>query len=184
MDSSPDLSLKLRRGSNDSRDSYYMDFAQGIDSDIEEVATIATAAPGNIEVGSDSSDSQAGIIPPPVEITTDEPILLDESEEFDNDENEQTELAIEEPLPPSPPPPPVLDTIPSMPTLPTLSTMSTMQSSPLISSAITSLTDTSTTDEEDISQITPLPMPILPPLKTDILQMLPSKIPLVDDDEG
>lgn len=38
-DSSPDLSLKLRRGSSDSRDSFYMDFAQGIDSDIEEVAT-------------------------------------------------------------------------------------------------------------------------------------------------
>jgi hypothetical protein len=39
-DSSPDLSLKLRRGSSDSRDSFYMDFAQGIDSDIEEVTTI------------------------------------------------------------------------------------------------------------------------------------------------
>lgn len=39
QDSSPDLSLKLRRGSSDSRDSFYMDFAQGIDSDIEEVAT-------------------------------------------------------------------------------------------------------------------------------------------------
>lgn len=38
QDSSPDLSLKLRRGSSDSRDSFYMDFAQGIDSDIEEVA--------------------------------------------------------------------------------------------------------------------------------------------------
>lgn len=36
-DSSPDLSLRLRRGSSDSRDSFYMDFAQGIDSDIEEV---------------------------------------------------------------------------------------------------------------------------------------------------
>ncbi|RZF48653.1 hypothetical protein LSTR_LSTR010743 [Laodelphax striatellus] len=39
QDSSPDLSLKLRRGSSGSRDSFYMDFAQGIDSDIEEVAT-------------------------------------------------------------------------------------------------------------------------------------------------
>lgn len=38
-DSSPDLSLKLRRGSSDSRDSFYMDFDKGIDSDIEEVAT-------------------------------------------------------------------------------------------------------------------------------------------------
>ena len=41
MDSSPDLSLKLRRGSSDSRDSFYMDFAQGIDSDIEELTTIS-----------------------------------------------------------------------------------------------------------------------------------------------
>lgn len=40
MDSSPDLSVKLRRGSNDSRDSFYMGFAQGIDSDIEEVTTV------------------------------------------------------------------------------------------------------------------------------------------------
>lgn len=39
-DSSPDLSLKLGRGSSGSRDSYYMDFAQGIDSDIEEITTI------------------------------------------------------------------------------------------------------------------------------------------------
>lgn len=38
-DSSPDLSLKLRRGSSDSRDSFYMDFDKGIDSDIEEMAT-------------------------------------------------------------------------------------------------------------------------------------------------
>lgn len=34
-DSSPDLSLRLRRGSSGSRDSYYIEFAQGIDSDIE-----------------------------------------------------------------------------------------------------------------------------------------------------
>lgn len=45
MDSSPDLSVKLRRGSNDSRDSFYMGFAQGIDSDIEEVTTIQSALP-------------------------------------------------------------------------------------------------------------------------------------------
>lgn len=44
MDSSPDLSLKLRRGSSDSRDNFYMDFAQGIDSDIEEVDTTAATA--------------------------------------------------------------------------------------------------------------------------------------------
>lgn len=45
MDSSPDLSVKLRRGSSDSRDSFYMGFAQGIDSDIEEVTTVQSAPP-------------------------------------------------------------------------------------------------------------------------------------------
>lgn len=58
MDSSPDLSLKLRRGSNDSRDSYYMDFAQGIDSDIEEVATIASTT-GQIQPASTSGTTPA-----------------------------------------------------------------------------------------------------------------------------
>ncbi|CAH1390020.1 unnamed protein product [Nezara viridula] len=49
QDSSPDLSLKLRRGSSDSRDSFYMDFAQGIDSDIEEVtATTSGYVPHDI----------------------------------------------------------------------------------------------------------------------------------------
>ncbi|XP_015125000.1 proton channel OtopLc [Diachasma alloeum] len=43
-ESSPDLSLRLRRGSSDSRDSFYMDFAQGIDSDIEEVARPADSS--------------------------------------------------------------------------------------------------------------------------------------------
>lgn len=38
MDSSPDLSIQLRRNSRDSRETFYMDFAQGIDSDIEEVS--------------------------------------------------------------------------------------------------------------------------------------------------
>ncbi|KAF4520833.1 hypothetical protein B566_EDAN007128 [Ephemera danica] len=42
--SSNELSLKLRRGSSDSRDSFYMDFDQGIDSDIEQVSSTATAA--------------------------------------------------------------------------------------------------------------------------------------------
>lgn len=171
MDSSPDLSLKLRRGSNDSRDSYYMDFAQGIDSDIEEVATVATA-PGAIDIASDSSESQAIAVLPPV------PIAQDAT---DSDEKvEQPELVIDEPLPaappsptPSPPPPPVPDSLPTIPT------------SALDTSTITNLTDNSTTtDEEDISQITPLPMPILPALKTDLLQMIPPKIPLVDDEEG
>lgn len=42
-DSSPDLSLKLRRGSSDSRDSFYMDFDKGIDSDIEEIEATSGA---------------------------------------------------------------------------------------------------------------------------------------------
>jgi hypothetical protein len=39
--SSNELSLRLRRGSSDSRDSFYMDFDQGIDSDIEQMAASA-----------------------------------------------------------------------------------------------------------------------------------------------
>lgn len=46
-DSSPDLSLKLRRGSSDSRDSFYMDFDRGIDSDIDEMATTSGAEHGD-----------------------------------------------------------------------------------------------------------------------------------------
>lgn len=56
-DSSPDLSLKLRRGSSDSRDSFYLDLDKGIDSDIEEMATTSgadvgdtTATPTTVEV--------------------------------------------------------------------------------------------------------------------------------------
>ncbi|XP_053999643.1 proton channel OtopLc-like isoform X3 [Hylaeus anthracinus] len=68
-ESSPDLSLRLRRGSSDSRDSFYMDFAQGIDSDIEEVT----------RPGDNNSDPMMGNhleengneLPPPIEdITT------------------------------------------------------------------------------------------------------------------
>lgn len=182
MDSSPDLSLKLRRGSNDSRDSYYMDFAQGIDSDIEEVATV-TAAPGNVEIGSDSSDSQAPAVLP--------------ANDLDSDDKDEPELGNDESLPPTPPPPPILESIPiiasvptipiisSVPTIPTIPTLPIMPPGPLISSTVTNSTENSTTDEDDdISQITPLPMPILPSLKTDILQMMPPNIPLVDDDEG
>lgn len=139
-----------------------MDFAQGIDSDIEEVAT-DTIAPGNLEIGSNSNDSQAMVVlPVPV------------SSNVDSDQKVESELEIDEPLPPAPPSPiPILETRPSIP------------SDPLAISTITNLTDNSTTDEEeDISQITPLPMPILPSLKTDMLQMLETKIPLVDDEEG
>lgn len=68
MDSSPDLSLKLRRGSSDSRDSFYMDFAQGIDSDIEEVDTTVhssgpattTATQGQTDTLDEGDEGAAG----------------------------------------------------------------------------------------------------------------------------
>lgn len=53
-DSSPDLSLKLRRRSSDSRDSFYMDFDKGIDSDIEEMATTSAA-----DLGDTTADTTA-----------------------------------------------------------------------------------------------------------------------------
>lgn len=62
MDSSPDLSLKLRRGSSDSRDSFYMDFAQGIDSDIEEVDTIHSG-PATHTAHTDTTQDEAGDSP-------------------------------------------------------------------------------------------------------------------------
>lgn len=58
MDSSPDLSLKLRRGSSDSRDSFYMDFAQGIDSDIEEVENIASGGNAQLRGGQGQQPQQ------------------------------------------------------------------------------------------------------------------------------
>lgn len=76
MDSSPDLSLKLRRGSSDSRDSFYMDFAQGIDSDIEEVTTIGP------------------------------PTIIERASSGDDAVEEDEEVKEEEPPPPAPPPPP------------------------------------------------------------------------------
>ncbi|XP_050362869.1 proton channel OtopLc-like isoform X1 [Nymphalis io] len=64
-DSSPDLSLKLRRGSSDSRESFYMDFAQGIDSDIEEVTTIERIIPehpgGRTEGDADTLATPSGL---------------------------------------------------------------------------------------------------------------------------
>lgn len=78
MDSSPDLSLKLRRGSSDSRDSFYMDFAQGIDSDIEEVTTIGP------------------------------PTIIERASSGDDAVEEDEEVKEEEPPPPAPPPPPPL----------------------------------------------------------------------------
>ena len=66
-DSSPDLSLKLRRRSSDSRDSFYMDFAQGIDSDIEEVISGAAAPP--------LGDGDDVTLPPPPDIIGPEDLL-------------------------------------------------------------------------------------------------------------
>ncbi|XP_046422990.1 proton channel OtopLc-like isoform X1 [Neodiprion fabricii] len=66
-ESSPDLSLRLRRGSSDSRDCFYMDFAQGIDSDIEEVARPADSS----DRLPDSQIEENGNDLPPIEdITT------------------------------------------------------------------------------------------------------------------
>lgn len=168
MDSSPDLSLKLRRGSNDSRDSYYMDFAQGIDSDIEEVATIA-AAPGTL--GS----------------ATMSPVNDPDSDEKDDPElvalhNEQNQI-----LPPPPPPiiiPSSIEEQPEIESEPEPEPPIIRPPPPLATSVITHSSDhnnSTTDDDEDLSQITPLPMPILPPIP---IQMLPPKIPLVQDDEG
>ncbi|XP_076175749.1 proton channel OtopLc isoform X4 [Ptiloglossa arizonensis] len=68
-ESSPDLSLRLRRGSSDSRDSFYMDFAQGIDSDIEEVTR-----PGDNNsdpMMENHLEENGNELPPPIEdITT------------------------------------------------------------------------------------------------------------------
>ena len=66
-DSSPDLSLKLRRRSSDSRDSFYMDFAQGIDSDIEEVISGAAAPP--------LGDGDDVTLPPPPDVIGPEDLL-------------------------------------------------------------------------------------------------------------
>lgn len=52
MDSSPELSLSriCRRESNGSRDSFYMDFAQGIDSDIEEIGSGGASLPKQLDM--------------------------------------------------------------------------------------------------------------------------------------
>lgn len=75
MDSSPDLSLKLRRGSSDSRDSFYMDFAQGIDSDIDEVETIASGGQKHIIKTSENNDTDDNSptmeLPPPPKLPSD-----------------------------------------------------------------------------------------------------------------
>ncbi|XP_070502371.1 proton channel OtopLc isoform X2 [Chironomus tepperi] len=82
MDSSPDLSVKLRRGSSDSRDSFYMGFAQGIDSDIEEVTAPHARIPS------------PPLYPPPEEPPINLSIVIDEPESY-----EPEDFGMEVPLP-------------------------------------------------------------------------------------
>lgn len=129
MDSSPDLSLKLRRGSNDSRDSYYMDFAQGIDSDIEEVTTIAAAVPSTaISQGVDSPIIQSPI-------------------EFDSEDKEEVELSQNEPIPDI--------TLESVEIIAPVTTIPLISTNLTISSDNNNST---TDDDEEISQVTPMPI--------------------------
>lgn len=78
-DSSPDLSLKLRRNSSDSRDSFYLDLDQGIDSDIEEMASTSGTAPAGSLSGALSGvlgprlhSGSLGLLPLDQELTLDE----------------------------------------------------------------------------------------------------------------
>lgn len=96
MDSSPDLSVKLRRGSNDSRDSFYMGFAQGIDSDIEEVTTVQSAPPPP-PLYPDPEEPPIDI-PEPVEVQSEseELVRLPETEVIECEEQQSTEVEREE----------------------------------------------------------------------------------------
>ncbi|KAK0180823.1 hypothetical protein PV327_003165 [Microctonus hyperodae] len=89
-ESSPDLSLRLRRGSSDSRDSFYMDFAQGIDSDIEEVAR---PADNNLDDNhlNDNGDMMEDGFPPLDDICT--TIPEEASEELREEEEEEAAAA-------------------------------------------------------------------------------------------
>lgn len=153
MDSSPDLSLKLRRGSNDSRESnYYMDFAQGIDSDIEEVTTIASPSMG-------ISPATASTSIPPANIVDDENVI-DETVDCATapiDASGDSELTAST----------IVTTTVAAPRLLATSTLTN-----------SSENNDSTDTDDDISPTTPLPMPLLPPIP--LQQMMP-KIPLVDE---
>jgi hypothetical protein len=104
MDSSPDLSVKLRRGSSDSRDSFYMGFAQGIDSDIEEVTTVQNNPPPPPTISppppiSPEPPQYPEQEEPPIELLStpqpDEVVRLPESdivEEKEEEEQEQEEV--------------------------------------------------------------------------------------------
>lgn len=162
MDSSPDLSLKLRRGSNDSRDSYYMDFAQGIDSDIEEVSTIASV------VGPVASSAAA-----PVTVTSPTTTTIPTTTATTIPDERKNSICC---------------TVPEVSDVGESSTSDdgdddgsciAITTGPILSSMLTISSDRNdtSTDEDDISPTTPLPMPLLPPIP---IQMLP-KTPIVDE---
>ncbi|XP_075156741.1 proton channel otopetrin-like c [Haematobia irritans] len=143
MDSSPDLSLKLRRGSSDSRDNFYMDFAQGIDSDIEEVDNTAleqaTAPP--LPLVGDGMDYMV-IPPPPPSVMTvmqQQPIGLPTVSE-------------QEDLPPTPPP--QMTVLPSPPASPTTSVLEMMPPPPM-------------SPPPSMNPNRVLPQPPSPPLETE-----------------
>ncbi|KAG7198379.1 hypothetical protein KM043_005770 [Ampulex compressa] len=116
-ESSPDLSLRLRRGSSDSRDSFYMDFAQGIDSDIEEVAR-----PGENSLDQmmeNQLEDKGSELPPLEDITT---IPEEASEEL---REEEEAAAMEAAL--RTPDGPIINTEIEKPSAPPLSTLATQE---------------------------------------------------------
>ncbi|XP_037807569.1 proton channel OtopLc isoform X2 [Lucilia sericata] len=115
MDSSPDLSLKLRRGSSDSRDNFYMDFAQGIDSDIEEVDNTAPTAPP-LPLVDELDYASIPPPPPPMMASVQQPQTLPTLSEHDD-------------LPPTPPPQNTV--LPSPPPSPTSSVLEMMPPPPI-----------------------------------------------------
>lgn len=136
-----------------------MDFAQGIDSDIEEVTTIA---------------SPSMVVRPETIATVDAGHASDAAS----------------PSPPPLQPLPSIDCVPISPIdvsscseLTAVSAHAVPIASPLATSTYTNSSENNemTDTDDDISQTTPLPMPLLPPIP--IQQMMP-KIPLVDEGEG
>jgi hypothetical protein len=109
MDSSPDLSLKLRRGSSDSRDSFYMDFAQGIDSDIEVDTGGGSPCSGPLPIVHQHSNSG---VPPPVPAHMSAPsipstsvVVRDVAAVMIEEREDEEELPSPPPTPPPLPPP-------------------------------------------------------------------------------
>ncbi|KAG5683110.1 hypothetical protein PVAND_012412 [Polypedilum vanderplanki] len=96
MDSSPDLSMKLRRGSSDSRDSFYMGFAQGIDSDIEEVTTIQNIPPPPLFPAQEEPPIDLPL-PPPVAVESELPELSETQESSEQEKEEQEKQSDEHP---------------------------------------------------------------------------------------